>query len=256
MSKYKKRVRNLYKNSSVNFSISRSKIDLFVECPRCFYLDRKLGLARPSMPGWSLNSAVDHLLKNEFDRYREKQERHPLMIEYDINAVPFKHEKLPIWRDDVYRYVGASVVDDQTGLKIQGIIDDIWVTPEDEILIVDYKATSTARTISLDDEYKSRYKRQMEIYQWIFRKLDFTVSSTGYFAYANGIKDKEAFNGRLEFDLMLLPYEGDDSWVGPTIKEIKEVLDSDELPDPGVGCEYCAYRRLISQEERIEELGN
>ena len=247
MSKYKRRVRNLYKRSSMNFSISRSKIDLFVECPRCFYLDRKLGLGRPSMPGWSLNNAVDHLLKNEFDLYRNKQESHPLMIEYGINAVPFQHEQLPIWRDDVHRYIGASVIDAQTGLKFQGIIDDLWITPEDELLIVDYKATSTSRTISLDDEYKSRYKRQMEIYQWIFRKVGFTVSSTGYFVFANGIKDKDAFDGKLEFDLMLLPYKGDDTWMDPTIKEIKKVLDNDNTPDSSEHCEYCEYRRLINQ---------
>lgn len=91
MSKYKKRVRNLFTNSWENYPISRSKIELFIECPRCFYLDRKLGLARPSMPGWTLNSAVDQLLKSEFDIYRERQERHPLMVQYDISAVPFKH---------------------------------------------------------------------------------------------------------------------------------------------------------------------
>jgi hypothetical protein len=199
------------------------------------------------MPGWSLNTAVDHLLKNEFDLYRDRQERHPLMIEYGLDVLPFQHQDLFIWRDDVHRYVGASVVDDQTGLRIQGIIDDIWVKPDGELLIVDYKATSTSRTISLDDEYKSGYKRQMEIYQWIFRKLGFMVSSTGYFVFANGIKEKDAFDGRLEFDLMLLPYEGDDSWVGPAIKEIKQVLDSEQLPEPGEDCEYCDYRRLIGK---------
>lgn len=125
MSKYKKRVRNMYTQSSQNFSISRSKIDLFVECPRCFYLDRKLGLGRPSMPGWTLNTAVDRLLKKEFDLYREKQERHPLMVEYGINAVPMQHEDLPVWRDDVWHFVGASVIDEETGLQIQGIIDDV-----------------------------------------------------------------------------------------------------------------------------------
>ena len=251
MSKYKKRIRNLYKNSSEGFSLSRSKIDLFVECPRCFYVDRKLGLGRPSLPGWTLNSAVDHLLKKEFDLYRDKQERHPLMIEYDINAVPFQHEELTMWRDDVYRFVGASIIDEYTGLQIQGIVDDIWISPENEIFIVDYKATSTSKEISLDDEYKSRYKRQMEIYQWLFRQMGFRVSSTGYFVFANGIKESAVFDRKLEFDLIILPYLGDDSWVGTTIKEIKKVLDSDQLPVSGEDCEYCEYRRLISQEENI-----
>lgn len=90
MSKYKQRKGNLYqKGLEKPFSISRSKIDLFLECPRCFYLDRKLGLGRPSMPGFSLNSAVDALLKNEFDLLREKGQAHELMEKYKINAIPF-----------------------------------------------------------------------------------------------------------------------------------------------------------------------
>ena len=251
MSKYKRRIRNLYNSSIEGYKISRTKIDLFVECPRCFYLDRKLGFRRPSMPGWPLNSAVDHLLKKEFDLYREKQERHPLMVEYDINALPFQNEELPVWRDDVYRFVGASIIDEKTGLQIQGIVDDIWVSPGNEIFIVDYKATSTSSAISLDDEYKIRYKRQMEIYQWIFRQMGFRVSSLGYFVFANGIKENETFDRRLEFDLMILSYLGDDSWVGPTIIEIKNVLDSDQIPASGADCEYCEYRRLVGQEENL-----
>jgi len=50
MNKYLQRRRNLYDPKSKEpFVISRSKIDLFLECPRCFYLDRKLGLGRPSI---------------------------------------------------------------------------------------------------------------------------------------------------------------------------------------------------------------
>ena len=78
MAKYKQRKRNLYEKNSDTYAISRSKIDLFINCPRCFYLDRKLGLAQPSMPGWPLNSAIDYLLKQEFDYYRKLQLPHQL----------------------------------------------------------------------------------------------------------------------------------------------------------------------------------
>lgn len=36
--------------SSAPFALSRSKVELFLDCPRCFYLDRRLGVARPSGP--------------------------------------------------------------------------------------------------------------------------------------------------------------------------------------------------------------
>jgi len=201
------------------------------------------------MPGWSLNSAVDELLKHEFDVYRERKEPHPLMAEYGIEAVPYQHAELPIWRDDVYRYVGASVYDDATGLNIRGIVDDVWINPAGELLIVDYKSTSTRSEISLEDKYKQGYKRQMEIYQWIFRKLGYTVNSTGYFVFANGNKDNPMFDARLEFAMTILAHDGDDAWVGEIVKSIKQVLEADTLPDSGEDCEHCAYRKLIGAEE-------
>ena len=51
--------------------ISRSKIDLFLECPRCFYLDVVKKIKRPPGFPFNLNNAVDMLLKKEFDRHRE-----------------------------------------------------------------------------------------------------------------------------------------------------------------------------------------
>ncbi|MFZ6022422.1 MAG: hypothetical protein ACOYT9_03055, partial [Patescibacteria group bacterium] len=81
-----------------SYKISRSGIEYFVQCPHCFYLEKCLGLKRPSGPPFSLNSAVDHLLKKEFDAHRVRQEAHPLMKEYGINAIPFSHESLDTWR--------------------------------------------------------------------------------------------------------------------------------------------------------------
>jgi hypothetical protein len=251
MPKYHKRKSNLYNpNSDEPFRISRSKIDLFLECPRCFYLDRRRGLGRPSMPGWALNSAVDQLLKNEFDLLRKNGESHKLMEEYGIDAIPYNHPQLPVWRDDHYNYTGACTIHKDTNLEICGIIDDIWTDHKQEkVFIVDYKATSTKREISLDDEYKQGYKRQMEVYQWIFRRLGFNVSNTGYFLFANAGKNRPKFDGRLEFEASIIPYQGDDSWVEPTIFKMKECLDSEELPQSGEECEFCAYRKLIKEEK-------
>ena len=250
MNKYKQRKGNLYqKGLEKPFSISRSKIALFLECPRCFYLDRKLGLGRPGMPGFALNSAVDALLKNEFDLLRKNGQKHELMIKYGIDAIPFNHPDLPIWRDDVYKYIGASVFHKPTNLEICGIIDDVWINKQEELIIVDYKSTSTSAEISLEDEYKQGYKKQMEVYQWIFHQKGFKVYETGYFVYANAGKNRDKFDARLEFELQIISHKGDTSWVEPTIIKIKECLDSDSIPQQNPDCEYCAYRKSISKYE-------
>ncbi|PIP17230.1 MAG: hypothetical protein COX44_01020 [Candidatus Portnoybacteria bacterium CG23_combo_of_CG06-09_8_20_14_all_37_13] len=246
MNRYHQRENNLYQpGAQIPFRISRSKIELFIECPRCFYLDRRLGLGRPSMPGFSLNSAVDQLLKNEFDLLRKSGQAHELMKKYQIEAVPFNHPDLPLWRDDVYRYTGACILDQKTNLEICGIIDDVWVNKDKELLLVDYKSTSTGKEISLEDEYKQGYKRQMEVYQWIFQKKGFKVSKTGYFVFANAGRNRPQFDGRLEFELTIIPHQGDDRWIEPTVSEIKKCLESEQIPPAGENCEYCQYRKLI-----------
>lgn len=244
-----RRKSGLYNPSSrFPFNISRSKIALFLECPQCFYLDRKLGISRPDMPGWSLNSAVDALLKNEFDLLREKQQPHRLMVKYGIDAVPFSHPSLPLWRDDNNQKMGASFLHQETNLNVCGIIDDIWQNQKTgQLHIVDYKSTSTDYPISLDGKYKEGYKKQMEVYQWIFTRLEFPVSGTGYFFFANGNKNLPGFGGRLEFETSIIPYQGDPSWVEPAIRSIKILLEHDVVPESNSSCQYCAWRRLANQ---------
>lgn len=246
MSKYynPKRTRNIYSTDDTEpFRVSRSKIDLFIECPKCFYIDRKLGTARPPGYPFSLNSAVDALLKKEFDIYRAKETRHPLMEHYGIDAVPFQHKDIEKWRDALR--AGIRYHHEPTNLLITGGIDDVWVNPDGELIIVDYKATAKKGEINLDAEWQNSYKRQMEVYQWLFRMNGFKVSPTGYFVYANGKLDKEAFDGKLEFDVHVIPYTGNTDWIEPKLKEIKETLDRDIPPEADDDCDYCRYRDTI-----------
>lgn len=225
--------------SSEPFRLSRSKIDLFLECLKCFYLDRKLGVGRPPGYPFSLNSAVDALLKKEFDIHRAQGSKHPLMEHYGIDAVPFAHEKIEEWRDSLRRGITKEI--EGTNVVVTGGVDDVWEKPDGELIIVDYKATSKNGEVNLDAEWQDGYKRQMEVYQWLFRENGFRVSSTGYFVYCNGNTDREAFDGKLEFDIKLIPYTGDDGWVLPTVNDAIKCLNSEFIPESGEDCSNCAY---------------
>ena len=245
---YYKKSRGIFDPKSKEpFKISRSKIELYTQCPRCFYMDVRLGLSRPSTPPYTLNSAVDNLLKNEFDLLRKKGEKHELMEKYAIDAIPFSHPDLPQWRGEVIAFEGALVVDEKSNLLINGLVDDVWQDSKGNLVMVDYKSTSSAKAPSLDDEWKQSYKRQIEVYQWIFRKLGFPVSRTGYFVFANAMKNLPKFDGKLEFEMSILPYEGNPDWVELTLLGIRELLNSDTIPAPAHECEYCAYKQQSVQ---------
>jgi len=243
-----KRTTNIFDPKSLfPFKLSRSKIDLFLNCPRCFYLDRRCGIAQPPGFPFSLNTAVDTLLKKEFDIHRAKGESHPLMKTYGVDAIPYDHPKLNEWRDALR--AGIQFLHKKTNLLITGGVDDIWITPKKELIIVDYKATAKSREVNLDADWQIGYKRQMEIYQWLFRQNNFKVSDVGYFVYVNGKTDAKAFDAKLEFDVKLIPYLGDDSWVQNSIIDAHKCLLSDKLPKAAMDCDFCAYRTVARKIE-------
>jgi CRISPR/Cas system-associated exonuclease Cas4 (RecB family) len=240
--------RSVYKPKALEpYKLSRSKIELWLKCPRCFYLDRRLGISQPAGFPFNLNSAVDHLLKKEFDIHRANGQPHPLMMTYGIEAIPFAHEQMETWRNN---FVGVRHLHKPTNFLIFGAVDDIWQMANGQLAVVDYKATSKAGEVNLDADWQRSYKNQMEIYQWLLRQNGFKVANTGYFVYLNGRRDVEAFDGKLEFDVKIIPYEGNDRWIEKTLNEIKNCLDNDNLPKSSPDCEYCAYRYKAAQIEK------
>ncbi len=235
------RSRNLFDpRSEKPFKLSRSKIELFLRCARCFYLDRRMGVGQPSGPPFTLNNAVDALLKKEFDVYRERGEPHPLVQEHGVRAVPFRHSQLDTWRSN---FVGVQHLHEATNLLVYGAVDDLWVGDEELLHVVDYKATSTDKAISLDDPWKQAYKRQMEFYQWLLRQSGFNVSNVGYFVYVNGLRDGATFASSLRFQTYLLSHQGSDEWVEQAIKDARVCLDAAGPPEAAASCDWCEYRR-------------
>jgi CRISPR/Cas system-associated exonuclease Cas4 (RecB family) len=227
-------------SSKEPFKLSRTKIENYLKCPRCFYLDRRLGVGQPAGFPFTLNSAVDHLLKKEFDLHRVKHEPHPMMTAYGLEAIPFSHPNMDTWREN---FVGVQYLHKPTNLLIFGAVDDIWEHKNGEISVVDYKSTAKDGEITLDADWQRSYKNQAEIYQWLLRQNGFRVSKTAYFVYVNGQKDRQAFDGKLEFTVKIIPYEGNDNWISDLLKDIKQCLLNPEIPEADPDCEYCAYRK-------------
>ena len=217
--------------------ISRTGIENFTRCKRCFWLDAVKKIKPPFGPPFTLNLAVDHLLKNEFDHYRNLQTVPPILQAANINRIPFQHPSLNEWREN---FIGVRTHHQATGLQIYGAVDDIWVDVNKVLYVVDYKATSKEGDVSIETGWGVSYKRQVEVYQWLLRQNGFEVSNTAYFVYTNGIKDGH-FNDCLNFTTKLIPYEGNDAWIEPALLEINQLLKSQTPPAATKDCKQCEY---------------
>ena len=228
--------------------LSRSALEQFIRCPRCFYQQRRLGLKQPAMVPLTLAVATDALLKNEFDAIRGQDVTHAVWQEHGLNVRAFEHPDIDLWRNN---FKGQRITH-SCGVEVFGAVDDVWENLETgELHIVDYKSTSKQGEPSIDVGWGEGYKRQMEIYQWLFRQAGHKVSDTGYFLYVNGSKQGKFYSagthGVMNFATTLIPYDGDDGWVDAKIVEAMECYQADEMPQRGSDCDNCRY-----YEERLE----
>lgn len=217
--------------------LSRSKIELFTECPRCLYLDVARGIGRPGGPPFTLNNAVDALMKAEFDRYRAAGTPHPLFATVGLDAVPFRHAELDRWR---MNFTGVRWTDEETGWTLCGAVDDLWQAPSGEVIVADYKATARAEMPTARHLYPS-YRRQMDVYQFLVRRQGLEVSNRGWFVYTNGDGRASEWGEKLCFSTSLVPYDGNDAWVLEAFRRAIAIIGEPEPPAPGPECAYCAY---------------
>lgn len=219
------------------FALSRSKLELFLQCPRCFYLDRRLGISRPDLFLPTLNLAVDTLLKREFDSYRVKKEPHPTMVKYGVPAVPYAGPEVEGWQS-ITSGIEAVVEADQ--LLLWGAIDDVWIDDREELIVVDYKGISTPQ--SPGSVAHASYFRQLEVYQWILKKAGFRVSDLSILLFANADRERPALDNALQFHLSITEHRGSTDWVPDAVHEAVMCLRRETPPTAGKDCAWCSYR--------------
>ena len=221
--------------------LSRSKIELSIDCPKCFWLDVKHGVKRPPPMPYTINNAIDYLLKQEFDEHRTNGTPHPVMEKNGIDAVPFQHPDIDKWR---HNFTGIQSHHEPTDFLVFGAVDDIWKNSLGELIVVDYKATGANQHRIYDS-----YKRQMEIYQWLLKQNNFKVSPVGYFLFAKVDKSQGFGMGKafLPFELLTEACEGDTSWIDGALFSARKILNSNEPPEHNQDCAYCHYRTAANK---------
>jgi len=269
--------KNIYKpNQTEDFKISRSKFDNFLTCQRCFYLDVVKGFKEPGTPGWALNSRTDGLLKKEFDKCREKKLSHPFLIKKKLDhIIPYNNKNIAKnYKDEVIRYYKTkkpySCIDawrtnshglqykiKDTNIILYGSVDDIWLnTKNNELIVVDYKSQAKDEEVKqdkyFDDEYKSGYQTQIDIYAYLLSKqnLENVVCKYGYLYVVNARGLEEEFDNKIIFEPALIKVNIDNDYLEDKIQQMINLINSKNLPKPNKSCKNCAYARQRSKTDR------
>ena len=172
-------------------TLSRWQLNIFSECPRCFWLVNRFSIKQPKTLPFALNSAIDGLLKTEFDAHRASGTLPPVLSVLEGSARLFTDtEKLQAWRNN---FRGVRWTDPASGHTLFGAVDDILEFKDGSLAVVDYKSTGSA-----SPTIYASYQLQMDVYTYILQQLGFSMAPKSYFAFYLVVKD-DGFNGRLPF---------------------------------------------------------
>lgn len=218
--------------------LSPNSLNLFLECKRCFWLDKKWNIKRPQPYPYALNAELDALLKREFDDYRARGEQHPLIVENKITAKLFQNQGLlDQWRSNL---VGIRYYDEKLDATLFGAVDDIIEFEDGKLAPLDYKSTGSNIPTVYD-----RFQLQMDIYTFLLEKNDFKTNNKGYLAFY--IVDKEdGFRDRLPFKKELHEVETNIADVPRLFKDAVSVLRKDSPSPMTNDCKFCQWSKRVA----------
>ena len=217
-------------NNEKPFQLSPNSLNLFLECPHCFWLDKKKRIKRPQPFPYALNSAVDQLLKQEFDSFRAKGEPHPLLVEHNIEAKLFPNQHmLNQWRSN---FVGIRYHDVDLNATLFGAVDDVLEFPDGKLAPLDYKSTGS----SVPNVY-DRFQIQMDVYTFLLEKNGFQTPRKGYLAFYV-VDKKNGFGDRLPFKKEIQEIETNPSDVPILFRDAVMILKKDTPPPHSEDCDF------------------
>ena len=210
------------------YKFSPSGLNLFKECPRCFWLTHHKIWKRPQGIFPSLPSGMDKILKVHFDKFREKGELPPeLKKNGDCKNMKLfdNHELLAIWRSN---FKGISY-SDKEGNILKGAVDNILMKGK-KLIVLDYKA----RGYDLKEDTHDHYQVQLDIYNFLLRKNGYQTED---FAFLLFYVPKEVLpTGEVIFDTTLKKMKINIKNAEKVWRNALEMLKG-ECPERG--CEWC-----------------
>jgi len=213
--------------------LSRSQLEVFVRCPRCFWLMKRHGVRPPESYPYTLNNALDGLVKREFDGYRAKGELPPILKEANLQARLFLDtDQLRRWRSN---QAGLRWKDGLTGYLLTGALDDLLEFPDGRLAVLDFKASGKEDPCVYPD-----YQLQLDVYTFLLQQMGYRTAPFGYIAFFVVVKDA-GFLGRLPFKGLLRQVDVQPDRVSKIFKEAVILAESKQAPDAGPECDLCRW---------------
>jgi len=219
----------------VNYTFSATSLNLFLNCPRCFWFKFIKNIERPRGIFPSLPGGIDKILKPYFDIHR-KAHTLPEGLESGLpegaNLFP-DVELIHKWQD----WKTGLTYTSKQGVKVIGALDDCleigsFVAP------LDYKTRGSAPKD--DGSSQKYYGLQLSTYSFLLKEAGYKVTKKGYLVYYYPVQATDLT--RIKFDIKVVQLEADPKYFIDVMVGALRVLKEVKPPAPADGCEFCCYR--------------
>jgi len=219
--------------------LSPSSLNLFLECQRCFWLQIREGLKRPSGPFPSLPGGMDAVIKAYFDTYR-KIDALPPEIKGKVEGELVRDQRLlDRWRN--WR-TGLSFQD--TDAILFGALDDCLVLKTDEgdfYSPLDYKTRGWPRK----DDSTSYYQYQMDAYTFLLEKNGFPARKKAFVVFFHPVAMREG--GVTQFEISPVEIETDPERAYKEFRAAVALLQNPKPPAKHSDCQFCGYGEHVHE---------
>jgi len=211
------------------YKLSPSTLNLFLDCPRCFWLDKVKNIKRPRGIFPSLPGGMDLVIKSYFDKYRANGKLPP-----EINGkVPGRlfadTTVLEKWRS--WRSTNLCYEDKALNAALSGALDDCLI--EDGCHIpLDYKT----RGSQLTEDPRKYYQTQLDCYCLMLESSGYRTKGLAYLAYYWPLEARE--EGIMQFHVEPIKIETSLASAKKIFTDAVNLLSSG-IPAANLGCEYC-----------------
>lgn len=213
--------------------LSPSSLNLFLECPLCFWLRYRRGILRPEGYHATLLNKIDKEIKEYFDKFRGSL---PPEIDKKIEGKLMKDlSLLKRWRNS--RTPGL-IYYLEPQIRLAGALDDCLIVgtgKNPRYVPIDFKAKGTPP----DEEIPIYSQNQLDCYGLLLEKNKYQIKGIGYLIYY--ILDKIEENGTAKFEVKVVKVKINPERALKIAKEAIKVLKG-PMPEPNLLCQYCKYR--------------
>jgi CRISPR/Cas system-associated exonuclease Cas4 (RecB family) len=214
------------------YKLSPSAINLYLECPRCFWLDKHGVWKRPASVFPSLPSGMDRILKEHFDRFRDKGELPPEICDHEhcnglklFGETDAEKELINAWRNN---FKGVRYTD-KKGNVLFGAVDNI-LKNRDTLVVLDYKT----RGFPVKEDTHEHYQNQMDTYNFLLRENGYKTEDYTFLLFY--MPSKVMPTGEVIFDTTLVKIKTNPKNGEKTFKKAIKCLE-EECPQKT--CNWC-----------------